>query len=240
MGTAELILFRGNVPDAAAWKEEVAAWGWVACTQLCTDSRKRCEVDVAVVAGCDDAEGLRDVSEVCEAYPYVCVLGVARHWDHASMIRASLAGVEVFLTETTNAVVFGMEIEKALTSARARRLEAEAFGNASERWRSLTASEYLVLRGAFNGSTKGRIAAEADVSMRTVDRVRRRAFEKMGAKCLLDIFEVAVGARLSTLPERYEELMAMLSVAGHRGRRDAQPQSKRIGDILASSFPTRS
>jgi two-component system, LuxR family, response regulator FixJ len=122
------------------------------------------------------------------------IIFVTGHGDIPMSVRAIKGGAIEFLEKPYRQEVLLGRIEEALAQdARNRQKDAEC--NAIKvRFRRLTAREKevmaLLVAGAANASNK-LIARQLDISYRTVDNHRARVMEKMAARSVPELVEMA-------------------------------------------------
>ena len=141
------------------------------------------------------------------------IVGCAEAWSDSSRLNAITSGVDELFCVGNGAFAVQCCVANGIARSQNRIKKWESEQAARAAWFNLTGNEYLVTRAAFSGSTNAAIAEQLDLSKRTLDRIRNRALEKLGASSLLDVVERISEAGLRTLPETFSQLVQELSLA---------------------------
>jgi len=117
------------------------------------------------------------------------VVFLSGHGDVPSTVRAMKAGASDFLCKPVDRQTLLAAIETALASPTNRALPASSGPPASV---SLTEREITVLRSVIAGRLNKQIAADMDLSERTIKSCRADLMRKLGAGSLAELVRLAV------------------------------------------------
>ena len=129
----------------------------------------------------------------------VPIVFVTGHADVPVAVRAMRAGAIDFVEKPFEADVILNAVERALTHAAARQQQSAAAATARSRVAQLTDREREVFDQLVEGHPNKVIAANLNISPRTVEIHRSRVMDKTGARSLSDLVRMAlaVGDRKS-------------------------------------------
>ena len=120
------------------------------------------------------------------------VIIVTGHGDVALAVRAMKAGAVDFIEKPYDETVMLDSVCRALNFSKASRSQAALVQNAESRIGLLTAREHQVLQHLVAGRANKVIAYELDISPRTVEIHRAHLMEKMQARSLSDLIQLAL------------------------------------------------
>jgi two-component system response regulator FixJ len=124
----------------------------------------------------------------------VPIVFVTGHADVPVAVRAMRAGAIDFVEKPFEADVILDAVERALAHAAARREQASAAAAARARVSQLTEREREVFELLVEGHPNKVIAANLNISPRTVEIHRSRVMDKTGARSLSDLVRMALAA----------------------------------------------
>lgn len=124
----------------------------------------------------------------------VPIVFVTGHADVPVAVRAMRAGAIDFVEKPFEADVILDAVERALAHAAARREQASAAAAARARVSQLTEREREVFELLVEGHPNKVIAANLNISPRTVEIHRSRVMDKTGARSLSDLVRMALVA----------------------------------------------
>lgn len=124
----------------------------------------------------------------------VPVVFVTGHADVPVAVRAMRAGAVDFVEKPFEAEVILGAVERALAYAAARREQSDAATAARARVSQLTEREREVFAQLVEGHPNKVIAANLNISPRTVEIHRSRVMDKTGARSLSDLVRMALAA----------------------------------------------
>lgn len=142
------------------------------------------------------AGGIRGASLLKQLRPGIRVLVLSAHDDHATVRRALEAGADGFLTKTAS--------DRELVDAIGRVMRGERFPDppppppaaGPPGLAALTPREEQVVRGLALGHTNRDVADHLGVRTRTVEQLRRGAFDKLGVATRAELVRVVLAAGL--------------------------------------------
>jgi DNA-binding NarL/FixJ family response regulator len=162
---------------------------------------------VALVNFESQTEGPQTVACILQNHPAARVIAFADAWDDGRSLGALKSGVHATVNSSDGAVALLTIAIRELSESTCLTAQAHASKNARRRWLSLSDVEYRVVRAAFVGKTSLAVALECDISVRTVDRQRNSAFEKLDCETMLDVVTIMHDAGLYTLPPEHSDLV---------------------------------
>lgn len=124
----------------------------------------------------------------------VPIVFVTGHADVPVAVRAMRAGAVDFVEKPFEAEVILGAVERALAHAAARREQSDAATAARARVSQLTDREREVFAQLVEGHPNKVIAANLNISPRTVEIHRSRVMDKTGARSLSDLVRMALAA----------------------------------------------
>lgn len=122
----------------------------------------------------------------------VPIVFVTGHADVPVAVRAMRAGAIDFVEKPFTAEIILNAVERALEHAAARHRNAAAAASARSRFEQLTDREREVFEQLVEGHPNKVIAANLDISPRTVEIHRSRVMDKTGARSLSDLVRMAM------------------------------------------------
>lgn len=126
-------------------------------------------------------------------YPIIFVSG---HADVPIVVRAFKAGAVDFIEKPYNEQLLLDSVQQALNSERKEYQQETGRQQVDDKLDTLTPRERDVLLPLVKGYTNREIAAQLNVSVKTVDLYRSRVMKRMGAERLPDLVGMAVAAGL--------------------------------------------
>ena len=175
----------------------------VSCAGLFTSE----EPLVALVSFESQTEGPQTVACILQNHPAARVIAFADSWDDGRRYGAMKSGVHAEVNCSDGAVGLLSTVIQQLSESTCLTAQAHASKSTRRRWLSLSDVEYHVLRAVFVGKTNIAVAHECDISVRTVDRQRNSAFEKLDCETMLDVVTRMLDAGLCTLPPSHADLI---------------------------------
>ena len=151
-----------------------------------------CVITDLRMQGMSGADLLRVLTDAGCRLPVVVVSG---HADVPITVEVMENGAVTLLQKPYKAEDLLNAVERALNSFRADQQRSQHLNEIRRRIDSLTAEEYAVMQLMIDGKPNKSVAAELDISIRTVDRRRSTVLEKMGVTSAPEV------ARLVTLLE---------------------------------------
>lgn len=146
-----------------------------------------------------DINGLEILNRVRDAHPQMAVLMLSMYPEKQYAARALKAGAAGYLTkdsapdELLTAVRRVLRGHKYVTLSVAEALlEDVAGGQAGEPHRVLSEREYQVMLLLARGKTVGEIAAELNLSVKTISTYRARLLEKLDLDSTADVIRYAL------------------------------------------------
>jgi two-component system response regulator FixJ len=124
----------------------------------------------------------------------VPIVFVTGHADVPVAVRAMRAGAIDFVEKPFEADVIIGAVDRALARASARQQQSTAVANARSRLAQLTDREREVFEQLVDGHPNKVIAANLNISPRTVEIHRSRVMDKTGARSLSDLVRIAMAA----------------------------------------------
>jgi len=121
--------------------------------------------------------------------PIILVTG---HADVPMAVRAMRMGALTFLEKPCRPEEVWASIEEALELAAKQYSSAQELAEIERKLSSLTRQELEVLEGILSGKPNKAVAAELDVSLRTVELRRAAVLRKMRAESLAEVVRMAV------------------------------------------------
>lgn len=124
------------------------------------------------------------------------IIMISAYGDIDMAVRAMKGGAYDFIEKPFNLQMLLEKIQQCLTIDRRRRREAEEQQTILDRLDSLTPRELTVLDLVVSGKSNKRIAAELDISVKTVEVHRAHIMEKMVAHSVAELtaLHIASGA----------------------------------------------
>jgi two-component system, NarL family, invasion response regulator UvrY len=156
--------------------------------------------------------GIEMIGELGRSHPGLPVLVLSVHAEELAGVRAILAGAKGYLTKDAAPERLTEALQKLLAGGRylsARLSEALAQYVQTPRANRaahelLSSREYTVLLLIAAGKTTSAIAAEMNISAKTVGTYRARIFEKLGMKSAADLTRYVIQHRLLAEPAEPE------------------------------------
>jgi len=153
------------------------------------DRLARTEVDVLVLdIGMPGRSGLELLQDLRQLHPKLPTLILSQYPEEQIAVRAIRAGAAGYLNKESapdqlvDAVRRIHQGRKFLTPNLAELLAVTVEGRATEPHQALSAREYQVLQMIASGKTVSDIAAELNLSVKTVSTYRTRILEKMNLR----------------------------------------------------------
>jgi two-component system response regulator FixJ len=144
-----------------------------------------------------DMDGLTLQEELSRREILLPVIIVTGHGDVPLAVRAMKAGAVDFIEKPFDEQVILHSVQKALAMARETRDQTSLTKEAESRIAGLTARERQVLEHLVAGRSNKVIAYELDISPRTVEIHRAHLMEKVQARSLSDLIQLALAAGVS-------------------------------------------
>jgi two-component system, LuxR family, response regulator FixJ len=120
------------------------------------------------------------------------VILITGHGDISMAVRAMKAGAFDFIEKPFNDQVLLERVQQGLALDTRQRCEAAEREKTIERLSSLTPREGEVLEGVVSGKSNKLIAAELEISIKTVEAHRARVMEKMAVNSVAELTALCV------------------------------------------------
>ncbi|MFP4208262.1 MAG: response regulator transcription factor [Wenzhouxiangella sp.] len=139
-------------------------------------------------------DGLALQAKLREAGITMPVLFISGHGDIRTAVRAVQAGALDFLEKPFDAEILLEKLANALEIDRAGQAELAAIADVEVRLAKLTPREREVMEGMLEGKLNKLIAADLDISVRTVEIHRAKALEKLEARNGSDLVRMVLSS----------------------------------------------
>lgn len=139
-------------------------------------------------------DGLALQERLREAGITMPVVFISGHGDIRTAVRAVQAGALDFLEKPFDAEMLLEKLDNALDIDRAGQAELAAIADVEERLARLTPREREVMEGMLEGKLNKLIAADLDISVRTVEIHRANVLEKLEARNGSDLVRLVLSS----------------------------------------------
>jgi len=138
-----------------------------------------------------DMSGLELLECINKQVVYIPVIVISAHGDVPTVVRAMRAGALNFLEKPCRDQVLWEAIQEGFKWNKANRRRLVQLVKVRHRLEHLTAGEYSVLEKLLEGKSNKTIAADLNVSVRTVEVRRAKLMQKMKANSLAELIQMA-------------------------------------------------
>ncbi|NDY96474.1 response regulator transcription factor [Wenzhouxiangella limi] len=140
-------------------------------------------------------DGLALQTRLHEAGITMPVVFISGHGDIRTAVRAVQAGALDFLEKPFDAELLLEKLDNALEIDRAGQAELAALADVEQRLARLTPREREVMEGMLEGKLNKLIAADLDISVRTVEIHRANVLDKLEARNGSDLVRVVLSSQ---------------------------------------------
>ena len=123
------------------------------------------------------------------------IIFITAHGTVPTAVRAMQSGAVDFIMKPFNNVTLLERIEQCVALARQHADSNKLGDGARERLATLTAREREVLELVVTGKSNKQMAAELQISIKTVEAHRANIMEKLNANTVADLLKIALGAQ---------------------------------------------
>ena len=169
------------------------------CVEAYANARDMLDRAGQPLAGCLVADlrlpgmsGLDMVDKLTENGTDLPVIVITGHGDVDAAVRALKAGCVDFIQKPFSDQSLLERVGKALEQDHQRRCAAEEHANLCERYDRLTPREKEVMALVVAGKLNKQVAAELNLSSKTIEVHRSNAMTKMGARSFADLVRMAI------------------------------------------------
>jgi two-component system, LuxR family, response regulator FixJ len=138
--------------------------------------------------------GLELLERLCANRARIPAIVMSAYGDVPMVVRAMKAGALNFLEKPCRDQQLWEAIQEGLKWGTIHRREAALQSRASDGLQHLTPGEHDVLRLLIDGKSNKTIAAELDLSVRTIEVRRAKLMKKMNAESLAELIRLALAA----------------------------------------------
>ncbi len=139
-------------------------------------------------------DGLTAQKFVAEKYPALPVIIMTGHGDVSMAVRAMKSGAFDFVEKPIDDEQLANSIRSAVAKAGAQNLQNQNRPSLQERFASLTERERTIAKMVSEGYSTAAIAANLEISNRTVDHHRAKILAKMQATTLPQLLRFLLAA----------------------------------------------